>query len=75
MSTSIDPEEDTPARLRECARKFRAGTEWQHYTGTIEASLATQWAFGVCPGDRMSHAVVTRPRAAPGQPWRRIEDS
>lgn len=73
MSISIDPEEDTPARLREYARKFHAGPEWQHYTGTVEASLAAQRAFGMYRGDKMSHAVVTLLRAAPGQPWRRIE--
>ena len=73
MSISIDPEEDTPARLREYARKFHAGPEWQHYTGTMEASLAVQQAFGVYRGDKMSHAVVTLLRAAPGQPWSRIE--
>ena len=73
MSISIDPEEDTPARLREYARKFHAGPEWQHYTGTVEASLAAQRAFGIYRGDKMSHAVVTLLRAAPGQPWRRIE--
>jgi protein SCO1/2 len=73
MSISIDPEEDTPGRLREYARKFHAGPEWQHYTGTVEASLATQKAFGVYRGDKMSHVVVTLLRAAPGQPWRRID--
>ena len=73
MSISIDPEEDTPARLREYAHKFHAGPEWQHYTGTVEASLAAQRAFGIYRGDKMSHAVVTLLRAAPGQPWRRIE--
>jgi protein SCO1/2 len=73
MSISIDPEEDTPARLREYARKFNAGPEWRHYTGTIEASLSTQQAFGVYRGDKMSHALVTLLRAAPGQPWRRID--
>ena len=73
MSISIDPEEDTPGRLREYARKFHAGPEWQHYTGTVEASLATQRAFGVYLGDKMSHAVVTLLRAAPDQPWRRID--
>jgi protein SCO1/2 len=73
MSISIDPEEDTPGRLKEYARKFHAGPEWQHYTGTVEASLAAQKAFGVYWGDKMSHAVVTLLRAAPGQPWRRID--
>lgn len=73
MSISIDPEEDTPARLREYARKFHAGAEWQHYTGTVQASLAAQQAFAVYRGDKMSHAPVTLLRLAPGMPWRRIE--
>jgi protein SCO1 len=75
MSISIDPEEDTPARLREYAQKFHAGPEWQHYTGTIEASLATQRAFNatIWRGDKMGHTPLTLLRAAPGQPWLRIE--
>jgi protein SCO1 len=73
MSISIDPEEDTPARLAEYARKFGAGPEWQHYTGTLDASLAAQKAFDMYRGDKMSHAPVTLMRAAPGQPWRRID--
>lgn len=73
MSISIDPEEDTPARLREYAHKFHAGPEWQHYTGTVEASLAAQRAFNVWRGDKMSHTPVTLLRAAPGEPWLRIE--
>ena len=73
MSISTDPEEDTPARLTEYARKFRAGAEWQHYTGTLNASLEVQRAFDVYRGDKMSHTPVTLLRAAPGQPWRRIE--
>ena len=73
MSISTDPEEDTPARLTDYARKFGAGPQWQHYTGTVEASLMAQRAFGVYRGDKMSHAPVTLLRAAPGQPWRRID--
>jgi protein SCO1 len=73
MSISVDPEEDTPARLREYAQKFHAGPEWQHYTGTVEASLATQRAFNVWRGDKMSHSPITFLRAAPGAPWLRIE--
>jgi len=73
MSISTDPEQDTPARLTEYARKFGAGPEWQHYTGTLAASLSTQRAFDVYRGDKMSHTPVTLLRAAPGQPWRRID--
>jgi len=73
MSISIDPEEDTPRRLAEYARKFHAGPEWQHYTGTLAASLAAQRAFDVYRGEKMNHTPVTLMRAAPGKPWLRIE--
>lgn len=73
MSISIDPEQDTPVRLREYARKFHAGLEWQHYTGTLDASIACQRAFDVYRGGKMSHDAVTLLRAAPGEPWLRVE--
>jgi protein SCO1/2 len=73
MSISIDPEQDTPARLTEYARKFHAGPEWQYYTGTVAASTAAQRAFDVYRGEKMSHTAVTLMRAAPGKPWLRIE--
>jgi protein SCO1/2 len=73
VSISIDPEQDTPARLTEYARKFHAGPEWQYYTGTVAASLATQRAFDVYRGEKMSHTAVTLLRSAPGKPWLRIE--
>jgi protein SCO1 len=73
MSISIDPEQDTPARLVEYAHKFHAGPEWQYYTGTIEASIAAQKAFDVYRGEKMSHTPVTLLRSAPGKPWLRIE--
>lgn len=73
MSISLDPEQDTPARLAAYARRFHAGPEWQHYTGTLEASVAAQKAFGVYNGSKMTHSLVTLMRAAPGKPWLRIE--
>lgn len=73
MSISTDPEQDTPERLREYAKQFGAGSSWQHYTGTLQASQAAQRAFDVYRGDKMSHTAVTLVRIAPGQPWRRID--
>lgn len=73
MSISIDPEEDTPARLREYAHKFHAAPGWQHYSGTIEASLAAQRAFNVWRGDKMSHSAVIFMRSTPDSPWLRID--
>ena len=73
VSISIDPENDTPARLREYAAKFGAGPEWQHYTGTLAASVATQKAFNVFREDKMEHNPVVLLRAAPGKDWLRID--
>lgn len=73
VSISIDPEEDTPARLAAYAREYEAGPEWQHYTGTVAASIATQRAFDAYRGDKMNHTPVTFLRAAPDQPWVRID--
>ena len=73
MSISIDPEFDTPARLREYAKKFGAGPEWQHYSGTLAASQVVQRAFRTYRGDKMNHAPVTLVRSAPGAEWVRID--
>jgi protein SCO1/2 len=73
MSISIDPEEDTPARLREYARQYSAGPSWQHYTGTVAASTAAQRAFDVYKGDKMGHTPVTLVRTAPGVAWVRFD--
>ena len=73
MSISIDPEQDTPARLREYAHKFGAGPGWQHYTGTLAASRAAQNAFGAYRGGKMSHTPLTLMRSADGKTWRRID--
>ena len=73
MSISVDPEQDTPARLREYAKKFGAGPGWQLYTGTQAASITAQRAFNVYRGDKMNHAPVTLLRTAPGKPWVRLD--
>jgi protein SCO1/2 len=73
VSISIDPEQDTPARLHDYAEKFGAGPAWQHYTGTLAASIATQRAFNVYRGGKMNHAPVTLVRIAPGNRWIRID--
>jgi protein SCO1/2 len=73
VSISVDPEEDTPARLRAYARQYSAGPSWQHYTGTVAASTAAERAFDVYKGDKMGHTPVTLVRTAPGGPWVRLD--
>jgi protein SCO1/2 len=73
LSISIDPEQDTPARLREYAREVHARPPWRFYTGTVQASIAVQRAFNAYLGDKMNHTPTTFLRAAPGRPWVRID--
>jgi protein SCO1/2 len=73
VSVSIDPEQDTPKRLREYAQRYKAGPQWVFYTGSEEASVAVQKAFAVYRADKMNHTPVTLMRSAPGRPWLRID--
>ena len=72
MSISIDPEQDTPERLREYAERFGARPGWDFYTGSVAASITAQQAFGAYRGNKMGHEPVTLMRAAPGAPWQRL---
>jgi protein SCO1/2 len=73
VSISIDPEQDTPARLRAYAAQFHAAKGWNHYSGTMAASVAVQRVFDAYRGDKMSHVPLTLVRAAPDKPWVRFD--
>jgi protein SCO1 len=73
VSISIDPEQDTPAVLKAYARRFEAGSQWLMLTGSSADSVAVQRAFDAYRGDKMSHQPATFLRAAPGQPWVRLD--
>ncbi len=73
VSISIDPENDTSAKLIEYAKKFDAGTHWDFYTGTLDTSIAIQKAFDTYRGDKMNHTSVIFMRVAPDKPWLRLE--
>lgn len=73
LSISIDPEEDTPARLAGYARRFGTGPRWRLLTGRLEDVIAVERAFGVYRGNKMRHEPLTFVRAAPGRPWLRLE--
>jgi protein SCO1 len=73
ITISIDPEQDTPATLKKYAQKYKAKSQWNFYTGTVEASIEAQKAFQAYNGDKMNHVPATYLRAAPGKPWQRID--
>jgi protein SCO1/2 len=63
VSISIDPENDTPAKLKEYAGRFHAGSQWRMLTGSVEDSIEVQRAFDAYRGGKMNHAPVTFLRA------------
>lgn len=73
VSVSIDPERDTPARLREYAKRFDAGPNWRFLTGTQAQSEAAQRAFGAATASKFNHAPLTFLRAPDSSRWVRLE--
>ena len=72
ISISIDPEQDTPERLREYARRFNARPQWSFLTGRLDDILAVQKAFDVYRGNKMRHEPITFLRASPREQWVRL---
>lgn len=73
VSISIDPEYDTPERLKAYAAKFGAGPEWRFLTGTPTDVAAIERAFNAYRGGKMNHVPLTLLRAEPGKPWVRLD--
>lgn len=59
VSISIDPENDTPAKLKDYAKRFSVGPQWKLLTGSLDNSIAVQKAFAVFAGDKMDQKAVT----------------
>ena len=73
ISITIDPEQDTPERLKEYADRFNAGPGWQFLTGSIDDIIDTQKAFDAYRGDKMNHIPLTFLRSTTDGPWVRLE--
>ncbi len=73
VSISIDPEHDTPERLRDYAARFSAGPQWQFLTGNLSEIVAVQKAFNAYRGNKMSHEPLTLLRTSPDDTWVRLD--
>lgn len=75
VSITIDPEYDTPARLRAYAERFGAGEQWHFLTGRKDEVLLVQKAFDAYyPGNnKMYHQPYTYLRGGDGKPWVKID--
>ena len=57
-SVSIDPEADTPERLRLYAMALDAGPNWRFLTGRLDDIVALQEAFDAYRGNKMRHELL-----------------
>jgi protein SCO1/2 len=73
VSISIDPENDTPARLKAYAQRFGADSHWTFLTGPVQDVAAVQRAFDTYDSDKMNHQPLTLLHVAPGGQWVRID--
>ncbi len=73
VSISIDPEQDTPEKLRAYAQKFKAQSQWHFLTGNVDDIMAVLLTFDVYRGNKMSHEPVTLLRKKKDDPWVRLD--
>ena len=73
VSISIDPEYDTPARLKDYAQRYNAQQDWTFLTGDLDTVVELLNAFDAYRGDKMSHTPLTFLRQSNTSPWLRLE--
>ena len=73
LSITIDPEYDTPARLKAYARTLGAKPQWQHYTGSPRNIVTVQKEFGAYRGDKMNHDSLIFVNGGGKKQWVRFE--
>jgi protein SCO1/2 len=73
VSISIDPEHDTPARLRDYADKFNANNNWSFLTGQLQDIIKVQKAFNIYRGNKMNHIPATFILTPDADQWLRID--
>jgi protein SCO1/2 len=64
LSVTVDPQHDTPAVLKEYARRYQADTAgWKFLTGSTQAIVSVAYQYGADyygePGKEINHLVAT----------------
>lgn len=73
ISISIDPQHDTPERLRDYAARYNSGENWHFLTGDLDSVIKLQRAFSAYYGNKLNHQPVSFLRQGPGDPWLRLQ--
>ena len=72
VTISVDPENDTPERLREYAEELGAGDGWHFLTGEPSA-VETAWkAFDAYVPNKARHEPLTFLRGSNSKQWTRL---
>lgn len=73
ISVSIDPANDTPARLKSWGKRWNAGPRWTLLTGSQANVDALRKAFGVYTLDVASHTAITMVGDDRSGTWTRVD--
>ena len=73
ISITIDPEQDSPERLQDYARRFNSSDNRHFLTGDIEDIINIQKALDAYRGDKMNHIPLTFLYSANADIWIRME--
>jgi protein SCO1/2 len=72
VSISIDPEYDTPERMRQYLDRYRAQPGWNYFTGTRKDIDKAMYAFDAYVPNKMSHYPLTFLWVPGNKEWVRI---
>lgn len=72
VSISIDPEYDTPERMRQYLNRYRAKPGWNYFTGTRKDIEVAMYAFDAYVPNKMSHYPLTFLWKPGNKEWVRI---
>jgi len=73
VSVSIDPQHDTPERMKRYLEKYGAGPGWDFFTGAKADIDSITTAFKARTSDKMEHHPLTFLRAPGDEQWVRLE--
>ena len=74
VSISIDPDNDTPAAMKEYLQKYDAQDGWDFFTGNRDDIITVMKAFDSYVINKMNHYPVTILRAPGKDEWVRINE-
>jgi protein SCO1 len=73
ISITIDPEQDTPQRLKRYAERYGAGSQWRFLTGERDHIVSVEKAFDIYRGSKSNHEPITLLRGAGDSTWVRLD--